>query len=267
MNAKIEHPKMSKEEYYQKAASWAEDMDQSRQRNAKLGWTIAGVAIVIALFEAVALIAMAPLKTVVPYTLMVDRQTGYVVALDPLKPTTISSDDALTRSFLAQYVIARESFEIDNLQGEYRKVSLWSSGKAKKEYSALMNAQNPNSPLKLYSRKALVQTRVKSISPLNKTSSLVRFETFQNGGSSGFSNQWVAIIKYRYSKEPLDMESRLLNPIGFQVTEYRRDSEAPPPVESSYSSTSAAPVSPMTPMASPPAANPFTVDQVAPRSQ
>ena len=39
-----------------------------------------------------------PLKTVEPYTLMVDRTTGYVQALKPLDPAKISPDAALTQS-------------------------------------------------------------------------------------------------------------------------------------------------------------------------
>ena len=59
-----------------------------------------------------------PLKTVEPYTLLVDRQTGFVQALRPIDAERIAADRALTQSFLVQYVIARESFDIDSLQDE-----------------------------------------------------------------------------------------------------------------------------------------------------
>jgi type IV secretion system protein VirB8 len=39
----------------------------------------------------------------------------------------------------------------------------------------------------------------------------------------------VAVIRYRYSGEPLRLEDRLVNPLGFQVLRYRRDAEALPP--------------------------------------
>ena len=68
--------------------------------------------------EALALILLMPLKTVEPYTLLVDRNTGFVQALKPLDPAEVAPDTALTQSFLVQYVIARESFDIDTLQTE-----------------------------------------------------------------------------------------------------------------------------------------------------
>src|SRR3546814_6281119 len=58
----------------------------------------------------------------------------FVQQLKPLDAETISADRALTQSFLVQYVIAREGFDIDALQSDYRKVALWSSGSARQTY-------------------------------------------------------------------------------------------------------------------------------------
>lgn len=214
--------------YHAAAASWAEDVEHGRARHARLGWILAAIAVFVAVLEAIALVAITPLKTVVPYTLLVDRQTGYVEALDPLKRTTIAPDAALTRSFLAQYVIAREGFAIDTLQGDYRKVALWSAGEARRGYVTAMQASSADSPLNRLPRRAVVQVRIKSVSSINERSALVRFETHRADGGVGTPSHGVALVSYRYANDPLDMESRLLNPLGFQVTRYRRDSEAPP---------------------------------------
>ena len=45
---------------------------------------------------------------------------------------------ALTQSLLAQYVVARETFDINGLQNQYRKVALWSGDQAKRDYLAQM---------------------------------------------------------------------------------------------------------------------------------
>jgi type IV secretion system protein VirB8 len=39
----------------------------------------------------------------------------------------------------------------------------------------------------------------------------------------------VAIIRYHYSGQPMSVEDRFVNPLGFQVLRYRRDAEALPP--------------------------------------
>jgi type IV secretion system protein VirB8 len=88
------------EEYYRGAETWAHDRQRAGDRSLRLAWLAAGLAATVAVLEAFALIALIPLKREVPYTLLVDRQTGYVEALRPLESDTISADAALTRSCL-----------------------------------------------------------------------------------------------------------------------------------------------------------------------
>ncbi len=220
--------------YYREAESWAHDRQEALRASRKTAWVVAAVAATVALLEAVALIVLMPLKTVEPYTLLVDRHTGFVQALQPLDAQRISGDAALTQSFLVQYVIARESFDIDSVQANYRRVALWSGETARSSYVAGMQVANPESPLALYPRSTVVETRVKSVSPVARNVAMVRFETFRRDGAGQPQppQAWVAMIRYRFSGEPMQLEDRFVNPLGFQVLRYRRDAEAlpsPPP--------------------------------------
>lgn len=224
-------PQTSREDYYEAAGSWARDRHDALRASRRVAWIVAGVAVVIALFEATALVVLTPLKTVEPYTLMVDRNTGYVQALKPIDAQKIAPDTALTQSFLVQYVIARESFDLDELQANYRKVALWSADPARSDYISSVQFSNPGSPLARYPRGTTIETRVKSVSPLGGNAALVRFETQRRdaGGQPAPARSWVAVIRYRFSTEPLQQSDRYLNPLGFQVLRYRRDQEQAPP--------------------------------------
>lgn len=213
--------------YYKEAGSWAEDRAAAEARARRIAWRVAAAACVVAVIEGIALIVLLPLKTVEPYTLLVDRQTGYVQALRPLDADRIAPDTALTRSFLVQYVIARENFDIDTLQSNYRKVAVWSSGTARTDYIAGMQASNPGSPLASLPRTTTLDTRVKSVSSLGTGAAMVRFETVRrdNGAPPQTIREWVAVIRYRYSDAPLSEEDRYVNPLGFQVLRYQRDQE------------------------------------------
>lgn len=218
------------EDYYREAESWAEDRQRSVARSTRIAWIVAGIASVIALAEALALAALVPLKREVPYTLLVDRQTGYVEALRPLDASTVAPDTALTRSFLVQYVIARESFDADSVAGDYRKVGLWSAGEARERYLASMSASNPASPLAALPRRAIITVEVRSVSSLSANTALVRFSTVRTdpGGRPQAPQHWAVVITYRYSAGEMSAEDRLANPLGFQVTRYRRDPETLP---------------------------------------
>ena len=216
--------------YYTEAESWAEDRHAAIERSRRTAWVVALVLGAIALLEAIALVLLVPLKSVEPYTLLVDRQTGNVQALRPLQREIIAPDAALVRSFLVQYVIARESFDIDSLQADYRKVALWSAGEARERYVRSMQAGNPLSPLAALPRRAVVQVEILSVSSLSANSSLVRFTTrrVDSGAPSQPPQHWASIVSWRFSGAEMTAAGRLINPLGFQVTRYRRDPETLP---------------------------------------
>lgn len=231
--------KMDKREeldaYYRDADSWARDREEHLRKSKRMAWIVAGLTSTIAVAEALALVVLMPLKTVEPYTLLVDRQTGYVQALKPLDPELISSEKALTQSFLVQYVIAREGFDIGTVQADYRKVALWSSGTARNAYVAAMQVSNPESPLARLPRSTTIETRVKSVTPLSDGSAMVRFDTIRRDATAAsLPSSWVSVVHYRFSGEPMSVEDRFVNPLGFEVTRYQRSAEAVNPAELAY---------------------------------
>lgn len=135
-----------RQSYYARSASWAEDGQEKLRLSRRVAWLIAGLASGVAIFEALAIALMMPLKTVVPYTLLVDRTTGYVQMLQGADRQSLVPDQALTQSLLAQYVIAREGFDITSISSDYRKVGLWSAETARSSYLSTMPASNSASP-------------------------------------------------------------------------------------------------------------------------
>ena len=96
-----------------------------------------------------------------------------------------------------------------------------------------MPASNPASPLAAYPRSTIVDVRVKSVTSLGPDVALVRFDTLRRdaGGQPLPPRAWVTVIRYRYSGEPMTVEDRFVNPLGFQVVRYRRSAEALQPPE------------------------------------
>jgi type IV secretion system protein VirB8 len=216
--------------YFQQAGSWADDRTAAMARSRRTAWIVAGLAMLLAVLLAITLLLLLPLKSVVPYTLLVDRQTGFVQTLDPIAAQRIGPDTALTQSFLVQYVLAREGFDIATVQQDFRKVSLWSDNTAKSDYSAMMQVANPASPLARLPRTTVIDARIRSVSSIGKDTALVRFETQRRdrGGQAQPPEGWIALITYRYVNAPMAVEDRFLNPLGFQVVRYRRSAETPP---------------------------------------
>lgn len=215
--------------YFARAQGWAVDNQVTTARSRRVAWIIAGIAVAVALLEALALALLTPLKTVQPVTLLVDRQTGFVQALDPIAPRRLAADAALIQSFLAQYVTAREGFDRAIAATEHRKVALWSADRARSAYLSAMPATNPGSPFRLYPAGTVIAVTVKSVSRLSANTALVRFDTVRQdrSGRADLPQPWISVVRYRFVDAPMAMADRLVNPLGFQVWSYRRDAEAP----------------------------------------
>jgi len=217
--------------YYAQARSWAEDRQISLKRSRTLAWALAGVAVAIAALEAVALASLAPLKSVEPYTILVDRQTGYTQILKGDGAERITADDALIQSMLAQYVVARERYDITTIAHDYRKVALWSVDRARTAYMAAMQTGSADNPTTRLPRTSVINTFIKSVSRLGPMTALVRFDTerVDQGQANGARQSWIAVVRYRFARAPMSFDDRLINPLGFQVATYRKDQESPQP--------------------------------------
>lgn len=214
--------------YYQAAETWAHDAEARRAASVTLAWRVAAAACAVAVLEGLALVMLMPLKTVVPYTLTVDRQSGYVEMARGLKLGELSEREAVTQAFLAQYVMARETFDAADINTGYQKVAAWSTGRARATWLRAYDRNNPQSLLNTLPATSVVSTRISSISMLNPTTALVRFETerLDAGQDRGQPiGAWSAVVTFRYNDAPLRMQDRFTNPLGFQVTDYRRDAE------------------------------------------
>ena len=240
MNARP--PELKRQAYYAEAATWAQDMEAARRASRRTAWIVAACACAVAVLEALALALLMPLKTERPYAVLVDRQTGAVQVAQPLQPGRLTQDLAIAQSFLVQYVLARETFDATTLRDDYRKAQLWSAPDARDAYVRAMARRSPQSPLVLYPPTTTVRAVVKSVSMLTPTTALVRFDSERRdaGATSAVVQPFTAAVAFRWTGAPLRAEDRWLNPLGFQVTRYRRDAE-----------TTGAVVAPVTPLAGP----------------
>jgi type IV secretion system protein VirB8 len=218
------------ERYFQQAGTWADTAMAQARRSQRVAWIVALAATLIAVIEALTIWAMTPLRTVVPYTLLVDRHTGHVEALQPLEVGLLAPDKALTQSFLVQYVLAREGFDRATIRDDYRKLALWSAEPARSQYLAEMASTNPNNPAARLGARATLAVQVRSVTGMKNNSALVRFETqiIDQDRAAATRQYWVAVIRYRYSTAPMATEDRYINPLGFQVLSYRRSPETLP---------------------------------------
>ena len=214
------------DEYYQQGKTWEKSIYGSAVASRRLAWTVAGFSTLIALILAAALALLIPLQKYEPYLIVQDKSTGYLEIARALKPGDLSDDAAVTQANVVRYIRARETYDYNGLGRDYQLTLLLSTGQAARDYESLYSEANPQAPQKILGRTTRINVNVKSVSLLTERTAQVRFSTERLDDQQKTENHYVATVRFRYSAAPMRNEMRFDNPLGFQVTEYRRDQES-----------------------------------------
>ncbi|MEN3848823.1 type IV secretion system protein [Campylobacter coli] len=205
-------------------ASFRYLIDKSNKR----AWLIAFVSIFIAIISIVAVVLLTPLKTIKPYVIRVDNTTGMVDILTMLDEKEISSNEALDKYFISQYVKAREGYYYELLNQDYLLTQLMSSEKVANEYRAWYEGENARDQILKNSNEVNVQILSIVLGNSNgvKTSTIRAKIITKNLNTRGLSESTKVItLSYDYILAKASEENRILNPLGFKVTNYRIDEE------------------------------------------
>lgn len=189
-------------------------------------WFLVGViALTLAVLEAGALIGLAPLKAVEPYVIQVDNETGRTTVLAPLAERPLTQNEAVTKFFVVKYVLARETYDPQDLNSNYDQVRMMSTLEEANRFEDFIRGSH--GPLEEFNNTFTRTVRVHSVSFLNQKTVQVRFKTIRTQVSSNEKQEsyWIATVSYQFVNSPMNEEERLNNPLGFQITTYRIDQE------------------------------------------
>ncbi len=218
-------PTVMEPRYYEDAASWERDRVRAARFSRGLAWTVATMFALIAIGCVGVLALVVPLKSFEPYMVLVDKTTGYVEVKRALAPGDLHEDEAVTTANVVRYIRARETYDPKALKDNFDLAQLLATGEAARDLTEIYSPANPKSPIKMFGRGTVVAVHVKSVTFPNPATSFVRFTTEERSPTNIVTRHWVALVRFRYSAAPMKNEYRFDNPLGFQVTDYRRDQE------------------------------------------
>jgi type IV secretion system protein VirB8 len=217
------------------------------RRSERRAWWVAGSAGVMSLVLLGGYFYVLPLKEKVPYLVIADAYTGTSTAArltDDAALQRITTSEAINRSNVAHFVLARESYDlaITNLR-DWTTVLTMSSGNVSGGYTNLYSSGNPANPYTLYGKDKAIRVRILSITLIGggggetPKGATVRFQRSvynkQNGSSAPLDSKIVTMAFTYKSNLTMDEQQRIENPLGFQVTDYRVDTDyaSSPPEE------------------------------------
>lgn len=214
-------------DYLAAAKAWETDEISRLKRSRTLAWVTAGVGAALATAAVVAVAMLTPLKTVEPFVVRVDKNTGQSDVVTLLDQKTVTYNEAIDKYFLARYVNYREEYSNAEAYPNYEAVTAMSSQDIGRVYFNAINPSNKQAPVMVYGKQGEVDVKVNSVVFMGNGVAQVRFQrqARMSGGAPWDASSWIATVTYEYTDAPTVEKDRLVNPVGFRVNNYRLDPE------------------------------------------
>ena len=212
-------------------ATWEHETYLSQRRSVRRAWLFAGLSFALAGLAILALILVLPLKEFVPYVVTVDKNTGWLEVTRGLQQGNLTQNEALAIANIVRCVNARESFDASDYPQLYRHVGLCMTDRALDGYLRQHDQGNENSPATRYGYDGILRVEISSVNLLTETTAIVSFRTILEYRGADVVNYWRAALTFGYSNKRFSMKDRFINPLGFEVSAYRRDQDLSPTQE------------------------------------
>lgn len=219
-------PRQSAIKFIQDANEFEKSKIVAIKRNNKIAWGITGVSTLMTVMSVAAVMLLAPLKTVEPFVIRVDNNTGVTDIVTTMKDHNQSYGEITDRYWLTQYVKHRESYDWWTVQSNYDAAMLLSGGTEQDAISALF--QSEGAPYKVFKDDFRVDVKILSVTWIGDVAQ-IRFEKQVKPLSESVerppAQRLMATIGYQYLNTPQSEKDREINPLGLQVMHYRVDTE------------------------------------------
>ena len=209
------------------------------KRSERRAWLVAMVATVVALILLGGYFYLLPLKEKVPYVVMADAYTGTssVARLTgDFAHHQITTSEAINRSNVAHFVLARESYDWGTIGlRDWPTVLTMAAPNVAAAYRSWLSPTATDGPIALYGKSQSIRIKILSIvlngggAGQTPKSATVRFQRQLFNNSSGATqplDSKIATLTFTYKPDlQMNEQYRVENPLGFQVTDYRVDDD------------------------------------------
>lgn len=215
------------ERHYKEVQSFQE----KRARSARFLSRGAIVALVISMLANVGLAwsvaSLLPLTRLVPVYFLI-RPDGTIddsVALSTLPPST---DQAVIRAALWQYVQMREGYSYDTARYRYDIVSGMSDAATRVSYQQWFNYPNPQSPQVTVGKNGVLTVEPISVALIGPDVAQVRYQRiYATGTNAAVTTTWTSTLQFE-QVDTMPASERLDDPGGVIVTSYQVEEDTTP---------------------------------------
>jgi type IV secretion system protein VirB8 len=214
-------------EYFQDVQSFQSKQTRSAKFWGRVGWSIAGLSLLINAALAGTVLILVPLKQLVPVYISLHKD-GTFTSTSTMSDLPPTQKAAALRAAIWQYVRDRESYDYADAGYRYDVVSLMSSPTVRAQYHhKFLLGDNPNTVQKTVGQRGQINVHMINMSFVRSHVALVRYHrVLTMYGSQPVTTTWTATVEFtRVHKLPL--HDRLADPGGIIVTNYQDSKDSP----------------------------------------
>lgn len=191
---------------------------------------IALSSLFLALIAGFIILYMLPQKTVMPFLIQVDDKSGFTQIIEQNSLESISADESLRRYFVIKFLTARESYDATMLDKTSNEVRLLSERTIFRRYwNEVINPQNKESLYVTLGARGLRQVEIKAVQFFDANRAQVRLSLSTSDKQSQKPpkvEHFIALVTFEFTNLNLKVDEMAVNPLGFQVQEYKIDRDA-----------------------------------------
>ncbi len=183
------------------------------------------VALVVVLLSTISVARLTPLKSVQPFLIQVDEKTGMTQVVNPLKAKEMTANEALKQHFVTSYIRARETYDAASFAYNFDMVRVMSTPQIFGQYRRIYDPNNKESLVSQYGSEYKRFADFKAITFLDENTAQVRITAVDENRGQRVTKNYIVLLSFDFIKLELTLRDRYLNPLGFQVNNYRLDEE------------------------------------------
>lgn len=165
-------------------------------------------------------------KAIEPFIVEIEEKTGIPTVVDQVSIKEYKADEVIQEYFIYSYIRTRQGYDYRTYGYDYHKViRLLSAPNIYNKFRRQVSTRNENSPVNLYGRALRLEASIKSIQDINNAKQIRILVRHIKDNRAIKEEHKIIYLKYRFANLNISLEDRLINPLGFLVTEYRVDQD------------------------------------------
>jgi type IV secretion system protein VirB8 len=215
------------ERHYKEVQSFQERRARSARFLSRGAIVALGISMIANVGLAWSVASLLPLTRLVPVYFLI-RPDGTIddsVALSALPPST---DQAVIRAALWQYVQMREGYSYDTARYRYDIVSGMSDAATRVSYQQWFNYPNPQSPQVTVGKNGVLTVEPISVALIGPNVAQVRYQRiYATGTNAAVTTTWTSTLQFE-QVDTMPASERLDDPGGIIITSYQVEEDTTP---------------------------------------